>query len=156
VAGIARRAELATGSVYRHFSGKGELFAEAFRVAAQREVDVLKKVRGDTLAERLAACVETFIRRALAEPVRAYALLAEPVDPTIERERLHFRRAYADLFAQMLKGLPLDANLAATAIVGALGEALVGPLARRDEDPTALVTGLQSFVINAVGAHDDR
>src|ERR1700759_2910471 len=108
VAGIARRAGLATGSVYRHFSGKAELFSEVFRVAAQREVDVLTSVRGETIAEQLAACVEIFIRRALHEPVRAYALLAEPVDPAIERERLHFRRAYADVFAKRLKGLSLD------------------------------------------------
>ena len=36
------------------------------------------------------------MRRALAAPTRAYALLAEPVDPAIEAERLRFRRAYAD------------------------------------------------------------
>ncbi len=156
VAGIARRAGLATGSVYRHFSGKGELFAEAFRLAAQREVDVLRALRGDTLAERLAACVETFVRRALAEPVRAYALIAEPVDPVIEAERLRFRRAYADLFAQLLTGVALDADLAATAIVGALAEALVGPLARRDADPAALIAGLQTFVLSAVGVNDAR
>ena len=39
---------------------------------------------------------------------------------------------------------------AAAAIVGALAEALVGPLARRDADPAALVAGLQSFVLSAV------
>ena len=37
---------------------------------------------------RLAAWVEAFVRRALAEPVRAYALIAEPVDPAVEAERL--------------------------------------------------------------------
>jgi AcrR family transcriptional regulator len=157
VAGIARRAGLATGSVYRHFLSKSDLFAEAFRLAAQREVDVLAAIRGETVAERLAASVETFVRRALAEPVRAYALIAEPVDPAVEAQRLQFRRAYADLFAGALQqGVrsrelrPLDAELTAAAIVGALAEALVGPLARRDADPTLLVTGLQSFVLSAV------
>jgi hypothetical protein len=82
--------------------------------------------------------------------VRAYALIAEPVDPAVEAERLVFRRAYADLFAAALRDFEaLDVDLAATAIVGALAEALVGPLARRD-DPEALVAGLQSFVLSAV------
>jgi AcrR family transcriptional regulator len=150
VSAVARRAGLATGSVYRHFSSKADLLAEVFRVAAQREVDVLAAIRGDTVEERLAGCVEAFVRRALAEPVRAYALIAEPVDPAVEAERLVFRRAYADVFAAILRGRALDVELAAAAIVGALAEALVGPLARRDDDPTALVAGLQSFVLSAV------
>src|SRR5215208_2850587 len=41
MAAVARRAGVATGSVYRHFPSKGDLFAEAFRRASQREVDVL-------------------------------------------------------------------------------------------------------------------
>ena len=150
VAAVARRAGLATGSVYRHFPSKADLFAEVFRVAAQREVDVLAAIRADTPEERLARCVEAFVRRALAAPVRAFALIAEPVDPAVEAERLAFRRAYADIFASILRGRPLDADLFATAIVGALAEAMVGPLARPDTDPTALVANLQAFVLSAV------
>ena len=76
------------------------------------------------------------MRRALAEPVRAYALIAEPVDPAVEAERLTFRRAYADLFARALaeRRRTRTREIAAAAIVGALAEALVGPLARRDAD----------------------
>src|ERR1700761_4269087 len=155
---IAKRAGLATGSVYRHFHSKADLFAEVFRVAAQREVDVLRGIRADTPEERLALCVETFGRRALAEPVRAYALIAEPIDPEVEAERLTFRRAYADLFERALHaGIRAgerpaqDAELAATAIVGALAEAMVGPLQRREAGADALVAGLQAFVLQSVG-----
>ena len=158
---VARRAGVATGSVYRHFPSKGDLFAEAFRRASQREVDVLVELGRRTmpLPERLAAWVEAFVHRALAEPVRAYALIAEPVDPAVEAERLAFRRAYADLFARALRDamaageLPDgDPELAAAAIVGALAEALLGPLARREADADELTAGLQSFVLSAVGA----
>lgn len=161
VVAVARRAGVATGSVYRHFPSKADLFAEAFRRASQREVDVLRGMadRSEPVAHRLAAWVDAFVRRALAEPVRAYALIAEPVDPAVEAERLTFRRAYADLFERALRdGVdagdlpPLDARLTAAAIVGALAEALVGPLARR-EDPDALVAGLQTFVLRSCGAH---
>jgi AcrR family transcriptional regulator len=157
---VARRAQVATGTVYRHFPSKQDLFAEVFRRAAQREVDALRATsgRGESAAARLAAWVDAFVRRALAEPVRAYALIAEPVDPAIEAERLTFRRAYADLFAQALRDgvdsdeLPrLDAGLTAAAIVGALAEALVGPLQHRDAGADALVDALQTFVLRSVG-----
>jgi AcrR family transcriptional regulator len=157
VVAVARRAGVATGSVYRHFPSKGDLFAEVFRLASQREVDVLVSMTDlhEPVAQRLAAWVEAFVRRALAEPVRAYALIAEPVDPAIEAERLIFRRAYADLFAQALRDgdelPPLDADLTAAAIVGALAEALVGPLQRRDAGADALVDALQTFVLRSVG-----
>jgi AcrR family transcriptional regulator len=160
VVAVARRAGVATGSVYRHFPSKADLFAEVFRRASQREVDVLRGMtdRREPVAHRLAAWVEAFVRRALAEPVRAYALIAEPVDPAVEAERLVFRRAYADLFERALRDgvqagqLPqLDAELTAAAIVGALAEALVGPLQRRETAADELVAGLQSFVLRSVG-----
>jgi AcrR family transcriptional regulator len=57
---VARRAGVATGSVYRHFPSKADLFAEVFRRAAQREVDVLRGMadRNEPVANRLAAWVE--------------------------------------------------------------------------------------------------
>src|SRR4051794_38587611 len=162
IVAVARRAGVATGTVYRHFPSKGDLFAEVFRRASQREVDVLRAMtdRSEPVTQRLAAWVDAFVRRALAEPVRAYALIAEPVDPAVDAERLTFRRAYADLFARALHdGVqagqipPLDADLTAAAIVGALAEALVGPLQRREAGADALVAGLQTFVLRSVGSH---
>src|SRR3954470_24811359 len=162
IAAVARRAGVATGTVYRHFPSKADLFAEVFRRAAQREVDVLRSMtdRGEPVTHRLAAWVEAFVRRALAEPVRAYALIGEPVDEAVDAERLTFRRAYADLFARALDDgvragqIPaLDAELTAAAIVGALAEALVGPLQRREAGADALVAGLQTFFLRSVGGH---
>lgn len=136
VAAIAEQAGLATGTVYRHFPSKAELFAEVFRTVAQREVDATSEAAvGETAAEQLEAGVRTFAERALKKRRLAYALLAEPVDPAIEAERLLFRRAYRDVFARVLEaGIkrgelpPQNAELSAAALVGAIGEALVGPL----------------------------
>src|SRR5215211_7479598 len=138
VVAVARRAGVATGSVYRHFPSKGDLFAEVFRRASQRELDVVVEVtEADErpAAERVAAAVEAFCRRALAGPVLAYALIAEPVDPAVESERLRFRIGYRDAFARVLEDGVRDGELrahdtgtVAAALVGALGEALVGPL----------------------------
>jgi AcrR family transcriptional regulator len=145
VAAVAARAGVATGSVYRHFHSKAELFAEVFRQASQHEVDaVAAAVAAETTRERrIAAGVETFARRALRGRRLAWALLAEPVDPAVEAERLVFRRAYADIFAAVTS--PLNATM----LVGALGEALVGPLSpvHGDLDEDTLVAALVDFCI---------
>src|SRR3954447_17286848 len=90
VVAVARRAGLATGSVYRYFPSKADLFVEVFRRAAGRELELVGEIleAPGPVRERLAAGVEAFARRALAAPVLVYALMAEPVDPAIEAERL--------------------------------------------------------------------
>ena len=161
VTAVAQRAGVATGSVYRHFPSKADLLTEVFRVASQREVDAVAAAtaQAGTAARRTAAAVDTFARRALRGRRLAWALLAEPVDPVVEAERLQFRRAYAEVFAGAVRDgvaageLPAqDADLTATALVGAIGEALVGPLsptaAERDHD--ALIAGLVTFCLRAI------
>jgi AcrR family transcriptional regulator len=162
VAAVAAGAGVATGSVYRHFPSKAELFAEVFRRASQREVDATRDAAaaaGGAASQRLAAAVETFARRALRGRRLAWALLAEPVDPAVEVERLAFRRAYAAGFAQVLReGVgagelpPQNVELTAAALVGALGEALVGPLSpvADDVDADALVADLVTFCLRSV------
>ena len=94
---------------------------------------------GVATAPDLAAGVETFARRALAGRRLAWALLAEPVDPVVEAERLAFRRAYRDAFGRVVGD-----ELTAAALVGAIGEVLVGPLSPTgpDLDEDALVADL--------------
>jgi AcrR family transcriptional regulator len=162
VAAVAARAGVATGTVYRHFPSKAELFAEVFRRASQREVDATRAAgdaAGPRATDRLAGAVETFARRALRGRRLAWALLAEPVDPAVEAERLAFRRAYAAGFSDVLRAgiaageLPAqDVELTAAALVGALGEALVGPLSpvARAVDADALVAGLVTFCLRSV------
>jgi AcrR family transcriptional regulator len=102
--------------------------------------------------------VETFARRALRGRRLAWALLAEPVDPAVEAERLIFRRAYRDVFAGLLEDgiasgeLPdQDPELTAAALVGAIGEALVGPLSptAAGGDPERLVHDLVTFCLRS-------
>jgi AcrR family transcriptional regulator len=161
VAAVAARAGVATGTVYRHFPSKAELFAEVFRRASQREVDATRAASAAAApaAARLTAVVDTFARRALRGRRLAWALLAEPVDPAVEAERLAFRRAYAAVFADILRDgvaageLPAqNVELTAAALVGALGEALVGPLSpvAGDVDADALVADLVTFCRRSV------
>lgn len=158
---VAARAGVATGTVYRHFPSKAELFAEVFRRASKREMDVLAHAvepDGRPVVERIGAAVETFARRALAAPTRAYALIAEPVDPAVEAERLVFRRGYRDAFAAALEEgaesgelAPHDTQMLAAALVGVIGETLVGPLGgapKREHD--ALVASIVQFCTSAI------
>jgi AcrR family transcriptional regulator len=161
VQAVAARAGVATGSVYRHFPSKSKLFAEVFRRASARELEVVADTAADDgrpARERIAAAAEAFARRALASPARAYALLAEPVDPSVEAERLAFRRGYRDVFAKTIEAgvasgelPPQDAQTVAAALVGALGEALVGPLGPgRSGGHEALIATLVQFCLNAI------
>src|SRR6185436_21005173 len=62
VAAVAARAGVATGTVYRHFPSKADLFAEVFRSVSQREVDAARAAAdavGDGPASaRLRAAIE--------------------------------------------------------------------------------------------------
>jgi AcrR family transcriptional regulator len=167
VQAVAEGAGVAVGTVYRHFPSKSELFAEVFRRASERELDVVVEVSaadGRPAAERIAAAVEAFCRRALAGPVLAYALIAEPVDPAVESERLRLRIGYRDAFARVLDdGItagelrPHDTQTVAAALVGALAEALVGPLsARQAGSKEALVATLVQFSQEALPHARDR
>jgi AcrR family transcriptional regulator len=162
VASVASRAGVATGTVYRHFPSKADLFAEVFREASQHEVDAVAGAAaesGGSAVARIAAAVETFARRALRGRRLAWALIAEPVDPAVEAERLVFRRAYRDAFAGVIADgvesgeLPAqDPELSAAALVGAIGEALVGPVSptAATREPESIVASLRDFCIRSV------
>src|SRR5256714_10258219 len=137
VQGVASRAGVATGSVYRYFPSKSDLFAEVFKRASAHELAVFADATAGAereAAARIAAAVEAFARRALAAPVRAYPLIAEPVDPRGEAERLIFRRGYRDVLADVLRDgvesggvAPPGTGTGGAAPGGAGGGALGGP-----------------------------
>jgi AcrR family transcriptional regulator len=162
VQAVAARAEVATGSVYRHFPSKVELFGEVFRRQARQELGVLEEIatHDSPALERLAEATEILARRALASPTLAYAQIAEPVEQQVEAERLVLRRGYRDAFARILAdGIergelePHDTKTYGAAILGAISEALVSPLgARHHGDHEALVASLVRFVTGRVHA----
>jgi AcrR family transcriptional regulator len=161
VAAVAERAGLATGTVYRHFPAKADLVAEVFRTASQREVEAFTRAAAleSTTVEKVAAAIETFASRALRAPKIAYALLAEPVDPAVDAERLIFRRAYARVIAEAIAhGVHTgeltwqDPEVTAAALVGAIGEALVGPLTSGTPAPTAELIAFARRALGMTGA----
>src|SRR5689334_14818254 len=86
VATVAEKAGVATGTVYRYFPSKAELFAEVLSNVSRRERDVVAAiVDGDgTPAARLRGAVQAFSKRALKGRRLAHAMIVEPCEPEID------------------------------------------------------------------------
>jgi AcrR family transcriptional regulator len=147
VAAIAERSGVAAGALYRHFPSKAELFVEVFRAVAEQELAAMRaaSAANGTVAEKLDAIVREFTGSTLSRPRLAWALGYEPVDPLVDAERLAYRQTYREGLAGLIRlgiangELPeQDADLTAAAVIGAISEALVGPLSPlRDERGSA-------------------
>jgi AcrR family transcriptional regulator len=141
VAVVASVADVATGTIYRHFPSKASLFSEVLRVVCVRELEVVRAVTGEagrSATDRIGDAVTTFVDRALRGDGLAYAVIAEPMDPDVDQVRLKARAGLAQAFAGLIREgvesgeLPdQDAGIRGAAIVGAFLEGLVAPLAGR-------------------------
>jgi hypothetical protein len=108
----------------------------------------------------LAAAVTTVAVHTLSQRRLAWGILAEPVDVDVSASRLASRREIAGEIAARIDAavraghLPVqDTALAATALLGALHEALVGPLAPDNLDDSAkLRDAVQTVTLLALGA----
>lgn len=165
---VTARAGITASALYRHFPSKADLFVEVFRSVCGREITAMTRAAqaaaadGATVVARVEETLAVFATRALANPRLAWALLAEPVDPLVDAERLAYRQTYRALLAALLTEavdageIPAqDPDLTAAALVGGVGEALVGPLSPVPDtprDPEALVAALRTFTRRAVGA----
>ena len=164
VAAIAERAGVATGTLYRHFPSKADLFVELFRAIGDAELAAMQEaaVITRTAADELEAVIATFAGRAMARPRLAWALVYEPLDPLVDAERVRYRRAYAQRMACFVRErvecgeLPdQDPDTTAAALIGGIVEALVSPLspvAGGNADPDAVIVALTAFCRRAVGA----
>lgn len=153
VKAVAARAGMSVGNVYRFFPTKSDLLSAVFRRAADIELAAVRaatrgararaesahtpesRIPVGSAAAELTALVTCFSERALKGRQLAWSLLLEPVGRAIEVERLVYRKSYAELVADILaRGIrshecaAQDPGLSGAAIVGAIGEALTGPL----------------------------
>jgi AcrR family transcriptional regulator len=169
IAPVAGRAGIAAGTVYRYFPSKTELVAELVSALARSEIAALSKAADAAPGplSALAAAVATFGARALADRRLAFALIAEPVGRKTDDARLAYRKALAGAFEERIRTardgghLPdQDPAAAAPALVGALIEGLIGPLALHGgDDPARLRAAVQAltlFGLRALGVMDAR
>jgi AcrR family transcriptional regulator len=169
IAAVAERAGIATGTVYRYFPSKAELVTALVGVTAEREIAAISKAgrAAPGPLSALAAAIATFATRALRQPKLAWAVIADTAEADSEAVRAAFRSALAEEFqtriaAAMQAGhLPAqDVRLAAAALVGALVEGLIGPLAPDSQDDPArirdAVQALTLLSLRALGVVDAR
>lgn len=163
---VAKRANVATGTVYKYFDSKAILCAEVFKIITETEVAIIKNIaEGESRPDqRLKEAIVTFSHRALNSRHQAYALIFEPIDPLVEKERLKYRHAYSKLFEELLEegvasGIFAKQTpaISAAAIVGIISEALTGPLTWSSEhtkfmDKKQLVEEIQRFCLKGIAA----
>src|SRR5438477_2216495 len=158
---VAQRAGIAAGTVYRYFPGKTDLVAALVAALSEREVAALTHAADAAPGplSALAAAITSFAARALANRQLAFALIAEPVEAELEAARVGFRIALARVLEARIRTalasghLPdQDAARAAAALVGALIEGLIGPLASQPADAAAARAQVQAFTLLALRA----
>jgi len=168
IAAVADRAGIAAGTVYRYFPSKTDLVAELVAAVAAREIGAMHTAANAAPGplSALAACITTFAARALSERQLAWAVIAEPVDAAVDIVRLDFRQSLTAELAARIRAAILgghlpdqDADVAAPAIVGALMEGLLGPLAPLHDDAAgsrAAVQTITLLALRALGVVDAR
>jgi AcrR family transcriptional regulator len=167
IAPVAIRANVAAGTVYRYFPSKADLISELIAEVSRDELAAIRRAADAAPgpSSALAAAVTTVAVHVLSQRRLAWGILAEPVDVTASR--LASRREIAGEIAARIDAavraghLPAqDTALAATALLGALHESLVGPLAPDNmEDHGRLRDAVQTvtlLALRAVGVMDAR
>ncbi|MBV9956140.1 MAG: helix-turn-helix transcriptional regulator [Pseudolabrys sp.] len=135
---VAERAGIAAGTVYRYFASKDDLIGEMVGSISMRELAAMRAAADAAPGplSALATAIATFAARALQERRLSWAVIAEPVDGEVGAARLEFRKALAAEIEKRIRAamagghLPdQDAAIAAAAVIGAVMEGLIGPLA---------------------------
>jgi len=166
IAPVAERAGIAAGTVYRYFPSKAELVHGLVAQACEREVAAMRQAAQAAPGplSAIAAAVAAFGLRALQNRKLAWALIAETIEIEAEDVRLGFRRALAAELQRLIDVatagnlLPAQPGFTAAAMVGAMLEGLIGPLAPEVEPAhqREAVQSLTLLVLRALGVADAR
>ena len=164
IAPVAERAGIAAGTVYRYFPARPILSARWSTRGRARDRGVAPRRRcgagpavGARRRDRHLRCARAAHRRL------AWAVIAEPVDAETDAVRQHYRRALADesrrasaprspaaICPSRMRRSPRPA------LVGALLEGLIGPLAPELDDPPGARRGADAHAAGAARARRGR
>ncbi len=169
IAPVASRANVAAGTVYRYFPSKADLISELIADVSRDELASIRRAADAAPGpmSALAAAITTVAVHVIMHRKLSWGILAEPVDVDVSHQRIASRREIAVEIGQRIEAamranhLPSqDTALAATAVIGALHEALVGPLAPEGlDDPIKMRDAVQTvslLALRAVGVMDAR
>ncbi len=169
IAPVALRADVAAGTVYRYFPSKADLVSELITEVARDELTAIRAAADAAPgpSSALAAAIAIVALHMVSHRKLAWGILAEPVDVDVTATRLASRREIAgEIEARIIAAVSAghlprqDTSLAATALLGALQEALVGPLAPDKFDDQAILRDVVRtatlLALRAVGVTDAR
>src|SRR5919206_587809 len=90
MAPVAQRAGIAAGTIYRYFPSKLHLVSALVEALSVTEIAALERAADAAPGPMwaLSAVIATFAARSLAERRLAFALIAEPVEPELDRARV--------------------------------------------------------------------
>jgi AcrR family transcriptional regulator len=168
IAPVAQRAGIAAGTVYRYFPAKADLVAALIGAASEREVAAMRAAADGAPGplSALVSAIECYASGLAARRRLAWAMIGEPAEPDIGDARRTYRaKLLAELTARIAAAIETgrlpaqDARLAASALLGALIEGIVGPLAP-EIDPASggreTIQNLTLFVLRGLGVPDAR
>ena len=167
IAGVAERAGVAAGTVYRYFPSKEELVAAVINDTADRQVAAIRAATAAApgALSGLAAALMAFGTETLRTRRLAFAMLAESPDGA-EGGSLIFRRNIGSEFEGLIRAAVAGGHLPeqptavmAAAVRGAMVESLAGPLVTPPsgvDAERAAVQRMTLFVLRALGVPDAR
>lgn len=102
---LAARAEIAEGTIYRHFKSKEQLLNACHRVVLGWAIETIRAAdpqRSPGTRERLAALAREFLGRSAERPAEMRLLLAADHEPFLEEGTRALRRGFAEALVQLV------------------------------------------------------
>jgi len=164
VTAVAQTAGVATGTLYTYFKDITELNMVIYSQIADEELAHLTAIaKSDASAsDRFIEAVTVYVGRALRGRVKAYAQIAEPLNPKMEAQKIEYQNKFSACFEQIIRGgvesgefPPQQPQITANILFGGLKMALIkclDPQIRdQKEDVQSLMFEILSVCLRTVG-----
>ncbi len=164
VTAVAQNAGVATGTLYTYFKDITELNMVIYSQIADEELAQLTAIANSDApaADRFIEAVMVYVGRALRGRVKAYAQIAEPLNPKMEAQKIRYQNEFSACFEQIIRGgvesgeFPAQQpQITANILFGGLKMALIkclDPEVRdQKEDMQSLMFEILSVCLRTVG-----
>ncbi len=104
VTAVAKNANVATGTLYTYFKDITELNMVIYSQIADEELAYLTEIANSdkSAADRFIEVVMVYVGRALRGRVKAYAQIAEPLNPKMEAQKIRYQNEFTACFEKII------------------------------------------------------
>lgn len=105
VTAVAQNAGVATGTLYTYFKDITELNMVIYSQIADEELGFLTAIANSdaSAVDRFIEAVMVYVGRALRGRVKAYAQIAEPLNPKMEQQKIGYQNKFSACFEQIIR-----------------------------------------------------